>query len=137
MYKLRWISTLEKVFMYLVDPNTNSLLSSKQYDNFIDAINDIPNDISNVTLPNEWIKKDVAFKYKITVFDCGYELNYYQESFYNFLGITSTQAEQLAIILYKNKKVDFKTIEDVDLAYEFCEELFLDNLNFELTVTNV
>jgi len=137
MYKLKWILSLEKVFMYLVDPNTNSLLSSKEYDNFMDAIDDIPNDISNVTLPDEWIKKDDEFKYKITVFECGYDYEYYVKSFYNFLGITSTQAEQLATILYKNKKVDFKTIVDADLAYELCEELLLDKLNFELIVTNI
>jgi len=61
----------------------------------------------------------------------------YIKIFYNFLGITSSMAEQLAIILKNKKVVHFKKIQDVELMGEYCEDLIVDNMNFEVTVTNV
>jgi hypothetical protein len=46
-------------------------------------------------------------------------------------------AEQLAIILKNKKVVHFKKIQDVELMGEYCEDLIVDNMNFEVTVTNV
>ena len=44
MYRLKWIASLDKVFMYLVDPHTGYPLTVKEYDYFDDAINDIFNE---------------------------------------------------------------------------------------------
>jgi len=137
MYRLKWIASLDKVFMYLVDPHTGYPLTVKEYDYFDDAINDIFNDLSKVVLPEEWINKAKKHEYKITVYDNGSKIQDYINVFYNFLGITSSTAEQLAIILKNNKKLDFKKLEDMELMSEYCEDLIMDNMNFEVTVTNV
>lgn len=137
MYRLKWISSLDKVYMYLVDPHTGYPLSVKIYDYFEDAVNDISNDLSNVVLPEEWIKNDKTHEYKITIYDNGLNVQDYINIFYNFLGITSSMAEQLAIILKNKKVVHFKKIQDVELMGEYCEDLIVDNMNFEVTVTNV
>lgn len=137
MFKLKWISLLDKVYMYLIDPTTGYPVSVKEYSYFEDAINDIPNNLSNIVIPDDWITKDKKHSYKITVHDNGSSIRDYMEVFYNFLGITSSSAEQLAIILKNNKKVDFKQIEDSDMLNEYCEDLIADNMNFEVHVTNV
>ena len=137
MYKLKWISSLSKVYMYLVDPHTGYPLTVKIYDYFEDAVNDISNDLSNVVLPEEWIKKNENYEYKISIYDSGLNLHDYINVFYNFLGITSNTAEQLPIILKNKKVVNFMTIQDVEMMGEYCEDLIADNINFEVTVTNV
>ena len=98
---------------------------------------DISNDLSNVVLPEEWIKNDKTHEYNITIYDNGLNVQDYIKIFYNFLGITSSMAEQLAIILKNKKVVHFKKIQDVELMGEYCEDLIVDNMNFEVTVTNV
>ena len=118
MYRLKWISSLEKVYMYLVDPHTGYPLTVKIYDYFEDAVNDISNDLSNVVLPEEWIKNDKTHEYNITIYDNGLNVQDYIKIFYNFLGITSSMAEQLAIILKNKKVVHFKKIQDVELMGE-------------------
>ena len=123
--------------MYLVVPHTGYPLTVKIYDYFEDAVNDISNDLSNVVLPEEWIKNDKTHEYNITIYDNELNVQDYIKIFYNFLGITSSMAEQLAIILKNKKVVHFKKIQDVELMGEYCEDLIVDNMNFEVTVTNV
>jgi hypothetical protein len=71
------------------------------------------------------------------VHDNGSTIKDYVEVFYNFLGIPITSAEQLAIILKNNKKVDFKKVQDSELINEYCEDLIADNMNFEVHITNI
>jgi hypothetical protein len=137
MFRLKWIPLLDKVYMYLIDPHTGYPLSVKEYLHFEDAINDLSNTLSNIVLPENWISKDGKHEYKIVVHDNGSSIKDYIEVFYNFLGIPISSAEQLAIILKNNKKVDFKKVQDSELINEYCEDLIADNMNFEVHITNI